>query len=61
MGLMAVENLHYQQLDALSKQAANLPVTPKIRATALFIVFNITSMIALSAMLLDAERMCVRL
>lgn len=30
--LMAVENVHYQQLDALSKQAASLPVTPETRA-----------------------------
>lgn len=30
--LIAVENVHYQQLDALSKQAANLPVTPETRA-----------------------------
>ena len=30
--LMAVENVHYQQLDALSKQAATLPVTPETRA-----------------------------
>ena len=30
MELMAVEDLHYQQLDALSKQATNLPVTPKL-------------------------------
>lgn len=30
--LMAVENVHYQQLDALSKQAASLPVTPDTRA-----------------------------
>lgn len=26
--IMSVENVHYQQLDALSKQAATLPVTP---------------------------------
>jgi histone demethylase JARID1 len=30
--LMAVENVHYQQLDALSKQATSLPVTPETRA-----------------------------
>ncbi|TKA58632.1 hypothetical protein B0A49_12633, partial [Cryomyces minteri] len=30
--LMAVENVHYQQLDALSKQAATLPVTPETLA-----------------------------
>ncbi|KAF1935845.1 PLU-1-domain-containing protein [Clathrospora elynae] len=30
--LMAVENVHYQQLDALSRQAAGLPVTPETRA-----------------------------
>ena len=30
--LMAVENVHYQQLDALSKQAASLPVTAETRA-----------------------------
>lgn len=30
--LMAVENVHYQQLDALSKQATTLPVTPETRA-----------------------------
>jgi histone demethylase JARID1 len=30
--LMAVENVHYQQLDALSKQATNLPVTLETRA-----------------------------
>jgi histone demethylase JARID1 len=27
--LMSVENVHYQQLDALSKQASTLPVTPE--------------------------------
>jgi histone demethylase JARID1 len=27
--LMSVENVHYQQLDALSKQATSLPVTPE--------------------------------
>ncbi|KAH7071289.1 PLU-1-like protein-domain-containing protein [Paraphoma chrysanthemicola] len=30
--LMAVDNVHYQQLDALSKQATSLPVTPETRA-----------------------------
>jgi histone demethylase JARID1 len=30
--LMAVENVHYQQLDALSKQATSLPVTSETRA-----------------------------
>jgi histone demethylase JARID1 len=30
--LMEVENVHYQQLDAFSKQATNLPVTPETRA-----------------------------
>jgi len=30
--LMAVENVHYQQLDALSKQATSLPVTPETRS-----------------------------
>ncbi|KAH7134986.1 PLU-1-like protein-domain-containing protein, partial [Dendryphion nanum] len=29
--LMAVENVHYQQLDALSKRATALPVTPETR------------------------------
>ncbi|PSN75415.1 PLU-1-domain-containing protein [Corynespora cassiicola Philippines] len=30
--LMSVENVHYQQLDALSKQATTLPVTPETLA-----------------------------
>lgn len=30
--IMSVENVHYQQLDALSKQAATLPVTPETLA-----------------------------
>lgn len=30
--VMSVENVHYQQLDALSKQAATLPVTPETLA-----------------------------
>lgn len=30
--LMSVENVHYQQLDALSKQASTLPVTPETLA-----------------------------
>jgi histone demethylase JARID1 len=30
--LMAVEQVHYQQLDALSRQASTLPVTPEILA-----------------------------
>jgi histone demethylase JARID1 len=30
--LMAVDHVHYQQLDALSKQATSLPVTPETRA-----------------------------
>lgn len=30
--LMSVENVHYQQLDALSKQASSIPVTPETLA-----------------------------